>query len=422
MSKSVEKKRIAFVVQRYGEEVVGGAEILTRAVAEKLVKEFSWEIDVFTTTAKSYVTWKNDFPTGKSVLNGVTIHRFDSIIRRSKFSGLLMRIVKWCRQLLQPFPSLRTLRQSLEWIWIFLQGPLSPSLVQAIVSKSESYDRIVYVTYLYYPTLKGLYRSQHLLSKLIVIPCAHDEATFYFDIVQNALRIPKVLLANTPGEKKLLERAGLAPEKIFIAGLGFDPDVIKPVAQKSADPYILYLGRISSGKGVHWLIDWFLEHKRLHPSSLLQLHLAGKIDDIRIPENPSIRYLGFVSDKEKVTLLQNAIALVNPSPFESLSMIVIEALAAGIPTLVNAHCEVLRYYTEQTSTSYGFLDKYSFLYELERLLKIDWGSPEARERLARSRDWALQNYAWDKVLDVYRSIALSAPPPPCTPPLTTNQI
>ena len=66
--------KIAFVVQRYGEEVNGGAELLCRQVAERLSKYF--EVEVITTCAIDYVTWKDEYPSGQDVLNGVVINRF----------------------------------------------------------------------------------------------------------------------------------------------------------------------------------------------------------------------------------------------------------------------------------------------------------------------------------------------------------
>jgi len=51
--------KVAFVTPRYGPEIVGGAEYLTRMVAERLKDHH--QIEVLTTCAKDYRTWKNEY-------------------------------------------------------------------------------------------------------------------------------------------------------------------------------------------------------------------------------------------------------------------------------------------------------------------------------------------------------------------------
>jgi len=67
-------KRVAFVVQRCGLEVNGGAELLCRMVAERLAREVPTE--VLTTCALDYMTWANHYPPGEERLGELIIRRF----------------------------------------------------------------------------------------------------------------------------------------------------------------------------------------------------------------------------------------------------------------------------------------------------------------------------------------------------------
>jgi hypothetical protein len=66
--------KIAVVVQRYGADINGGAELHARYIAERLARHAT--VEVFTTCAKDYITWKNELAAGEEKVHGVTVRRF----------------------------------------------------------------------------------------------------------------------------------------------------------------------------------------------------------------------------------------------------------------------------------------------------------------------------------------------------------
>jgi hypothetical protein len=72
--------KLAVVVQRYGAEINGGAELHARYVAEHLARHA--DVEVSTTCARDYVTWRNEYPPGEGRVNGVAVRRFP--VRRER--------------------------------------------------------------------------------------------------------------------------------------------------------------------------------------------------------------------------------------------------------------------------------------------------------------------------------------------------
>jgi len=124
--------------------------------------------------------------------------------------------------------------------------------------------------------------------------------------------------------------------------MGLEPagaQAAAPLPAGVAPPYLLYLGRVDRNKGCDSLLEYFLEYASAHDG--LSLVLAGPAK-MTIPAHPRIRALGRVSDADRDALLQGALALVVPSPFESLSIVLLEAWNRGVPAVVNGHCAVLK--------------------------------------------------------------------------------
>lgn len=381
--------RIAFVVQRYGDEIVGGAESLTRQLAERAVSDLGWRVTVFTTCARDYQTWRNEYPPGPTRLRGVEVLRFPTrfprIVPLFGIATRLLRRLPW-----------GPLRPWIESLWLVLQGPYAPGLLAALRARRAEFTACVFVTYLYWPTVRGLER---IPGPNLLISAAHDEFPLYLGQVQGAVRRAQRFLANAEPERDLLARVfGREPSEIPVVGVGFD-DLDLPPLELPRKRHLLYLGRLSKGKWVPQLMAAFARWADRHPQSDLELVLAGKRDpSVPILPHPRIRYVGFVSDEERRALTASAVAVVNPSPNESLSLIVFEALAQLTPVLVNRQCEVLAHYAEHVDTVFAFSGDEEFGRTLDQLLAVDWAAPAGRARRERAREWGRERYSWAAVL------------------------
>lgn len=322
--------KVAFVVQRYGPEVNGGAEFLCRTIAEHLSKIIC--IDIITTCAIDYVTWKNEYPQGTSVSNNVTIHRFPVDFPRDnqKFNQFSDKIFHHSHSIDD------------EILWMKLQGPYSSTLFHYIQEKKNDYDLFVFFTYLYCTTFFGL---PLVSNKAILVPTAHDEPPIYLSIFNSLFYLPKALIFSTIEEKEFVNSKFNTihiPQEIIGTGISV-PNKLNPIEfeQKfGLKNFILYIGRIDESKGCRELFDFFIRYKLENPSSL-KLLLMGK-NVMELPSHPDIIALGFVSEKDKFNGLKASELLIMPSLYESLSIVLFEAWFCERPVLVNGNCQVLK--------------------------------------------------------------------------------
>jgi glycosyltransferase involved in cell wall biosynthesis len=159
---------------------------------------------------------------------------------------------------------------------------------------------------------------------------------------------------------------------------------------------------VDRNKGCHTLLDYFREYadgpqapgSRAQDPAGVTLVLAGPAK-IRIPEHPRIRGLGYVSDDTRHALLCRAKALVVPSPYESLSIVLLEAWNRGVPALVNAHCAVLKGQVRRGNGGLFYRSQREFAEGLDYLLTHE----AERVHFGRQgRAYVDREYRWPTVL------------------------
>ncbi|MFK7824355.1 MAG: glycosyltransferase [Oligoflexales bacterium] len=399
--------KLAIVVQRYGKELIGGAESLARIIAHKLAENPNWQIDVYTSTAKDYQTWKNYFSKGISFDGKVRILRFQTCFPRFHYLfAFYKRLVSFPLKMISTSKKcpyfIKKIGYLLESFWFILQGPYCPSLIKQLINNKHEYHKVFFFTYLYYPSVFGI---PPLGKKAVFVPTAHDETPLYFSRVKENFLQASYLLVNSEKERELVK--SLSPQlgsKMSVAGIGLDQTLskISPRPHLTNDkPYILFMGRMGKGKEVDVLIEYYLSWYQKHQKEELMLFLAGPLENnLSIPKHHGIRYLGVVSEEKKLDLLTNAFAIVNPSPHESLSMLVLEGIIARKPVILNGKDPVLNSYAELMSSVFSYHGKDEFINHLEYLNSRNWHKIRI-ESLNQSERWVNKNYSWKKIMDVY---------------------
>ncbi len=320
--------------------MTGGAEIQARQIAEGLAGR-GHAIDVLTTTARSPADdWgTNHFDAGAIEEDGVTVRRFRVDRRdRDAFDRANTYFLS------QPVTSRRTMLPE-EHTSAFVNDNInSHELLAHLSDRGADYDAIVFLPYLYGPTLRGV---PLVADRAWLQPCLHHECYALVPQVSTIFHDAKGVLFNSDGERALALRLygpGLHG-KSRVVGQWVDVSVgasngasrigsFAPAQER----YILYVGRRDETKNVGLLIESFRLYRRQDYSTSLKLVLVGPGTTNYHDPAHGIFDLGQVTDGQRDALLGATLALFQPSYNESFSRVVMEAWSVKRPVAVNSQC------------------------------------------------------------------------------------
>jgi len=391
--------KIAVVVQRYGADVNGGAELHARYIAEGLARHA--DVRVLTTCARDYLTWRNEMTPGQDTVNGIAVERFP--VRRER------DLVDFARRSARVFSSCHSLQDELTWL--DSEGPLCPSLIDRLRRSGNEFDFVLLFSARYYQAYHG---ARALPERAVLVPTAEREAAIALSMFGPIFRGVRAVMYNSPEERAMIARlTGNTDVPGVIVGIGSEvpADVSGQRARQKFGlerPYLIYVGRIDANKGCAELFDYFIKYAS-RAAEPLDLVLVGT-PVMPIPDHPHVRHLGFVSDADKFDAIAGATALVMPSYFESLSMVALEAWALGRPVLANGRCDVLAGQSRRSNAGLYYENAAEFAAAAERLHADE---PLARSLGRNGQAYYARHYAWPvveaKYLAMFEQLTRDAP-------------
>lgn len=382
--------KVAFVVQRYGTEISGGAELHCRWIAEHMKKHF--QVEVLTTRAFDYISWENHYPEGEEVVNGIPVKRFAVEKKRDpmRFGRIQSHILTYEHS------------EEEELRWLEEEGPFSPSLIQYIVDHENDYDYFIFFSYRYYHSYWGVHALPH---KSILVPTAENDPVIHLKIFKDLFNKPRAIIYNSVEERKMIHSSSENKNVLGdVVGVGteipseYSGQKFRQDFRIDGD-FAVYIGRIDENKGCHELFDFFLRFKQETGSDIKLILIGSTI--LKIPPHPDISHLGFLSDEEKFSALDASMLLIMPSFYESLSMVTLEAWALGRPVLANGRCQVLKGQCLRSNAGL-YYENYD---QFEEALKLLISLPQLQQAMGENgRQYFQTHYTWETIEDKYLKI------------------
>jgi glycosyltransferase involved in cell wall biosynthesis len=162
---------------------------------------------------------------------------------------------------------------------------------------------------------------------------------------------------------------------------------------------VLYVGRVDPSKSAQELVEFFCAYKDRNPGPERIVFLGKTLFDL--PVRPDVIATGFVDTALRDAALAGATALLQPSYFESFSMVLTEAFAHRRPALVQRRCAVTNGHAARSGAAISYSGFAEFEAALESLFK---NAALADAMGAAGRAYVERDYNWEHVLDNYEAL------------------
>jgi glycosyltransferase involved in cell wall biosynthesis len=235
-------------------------------------------------------------------------------------------------------------------------------------------------------------------------------------------RADKIITIASFSKEEIVKYLSINPEKIAVTPLGVDINRFHPIKDRSlllnikkklniSEDYFLYLGTLEPRKNIKRMIEAYAILKRKY-NDIPQLVLAGRLgwgyDSIfeSIAKNKLenvIKYINYISDEDKILLLNGAFLFIYPSLYEGFGLPPLEAMACGIPVLTS-NTSSLPEVVGNAALAVDPLDIDAILNGMECLIN----NHNLRKDLSERAMVQAKKFSWDSTasmtMDVYQDV------------------
>jgi glycosyltransferase involved in cell wall biosynthesis len=366
--------RVAIVAPRYGNDFVGGAETSLRTIAQAL-RDTGHAVEVFTTCNRHESDWTNHDPAGSESLDGIPVHRFsiDAHDRERHLAAL--------DQIRHGHGDVTAAVEA-----SYLENSLNSSeLIAALAKRETEFDAIIVGPYLFGVTWNV---ARRFGKRVLLLPCFHNESLARLRVFSRVYDEVGGILYHSPEEQAFAQTTlGLNHPNAHVIGTLVLPQIRNNSIRMADDrPSVVYCGRYSVEKGVDQLLEFAQRYSADYPDRFRFVFMGQGA--IRLPRASWLTDLGYVRDESKQAAIANARALIQLSVNESLSLVALEAWAAGVPVIGHRDCAAIRGQVQRSGGGETIADYTEFASTLNSL----WNDPARWREMGKSGQRFVQEH------------------------------
>ncbi|MBP7652066.1 glycosyltransferase family 4 protein [Candidatus Dependentiae bacterium] len=283
----------------------------------------------------------------------------------------------------------------------------------------KNIDLIHSWTMMYFPAFSGFF-LKYLKNKPLILNPIVDEnnivrrRVYSNTIGKSAISKSDCVVLLTKYSLDVLNKYGFDIKKYEIIPAGvdvteFDNSIEKSIFIKQDRYNLLYAGRIAEGKG----IDVLVKSVKMLIDEKYEVHLniAGPdfgyyktlkkmVDDFELTNH--ISFCGKLSRTELVKLFKSSDAFILPSRYEAFGIVLIEAMAAGLP-VIGSNISAIPYVIDNEKN--GLLFEPDNHIDLTQKLKTIIKNKILSEKFSENaREKVLEEYNWKRIISKYSKL------------------
>ena len=235
------------------------------------------------------------------------------------------------------------------------------------------------------------------------------------------VRDASAVIVQTREEERLLRSLNLSLPRVVVVPPGYSPRAPPPTDPRAFSdrfglrgPFVLFVGRLASNKGLLELVDAFASLARSDPTA--ELVLVGEDGGMRPAVERRVsalglagraRALGHIEDEALVSsAYREARLFVLPSEYEAFGLVLLEALAQGTPVVASRVGGIPEVVEDGRA---GLLVPPRSAAALAEAMRTVWDDRALARRLGDyGRDQVVPRFSWDALADrldaLYREV------------------